>query len=149
MSLTHFTWQTEWCFWSDNDCAVSRYLLPLVIKLLLLNLCSELEKKVPNHANGLSRCHTKGTGACGRVRTFFGMTPTFQFFFFFEFVFFLWGGVKSVSYQKSARPSFGMTLIQAIRDLFAQRSPDCFYWSYVVDSSGRFKSANCCSDLHI
>ncbi len=43
-----------------------------------------------------------------------------NFFFFF---------LKSVSYQKkggsgpSARPSFGMTTTQDIRDLFAKRSP--------------------------
>ncbi len=47
-----------------------------------------LREKVPNV---LSRCHTKRrTGARGRDRPFFGMTPTFQkkkSIFFFKFLF--------------------------------------------------------------
>ena len=57
-----------------------------------------LRKNVPNV---LSCCHTKiRTGARGRARPSFGMTPTFH------------------------RPSFGMTTTQDIWDLFAKRSPD-------------------------
>ncbi len=71
-----------------------------------------LREKVPNV---LSRCHTKRrTGARGRDRPSFGMTPTFLNFFLkkkqiFENFFFFFS--MSVSYQKKggrgpARPSF-------------------------------------------
>ncbi len=80
--------------------------------------------------NVLSRCHTKRrTGARGRARPSFGMTPTFQkkkkrkekkiqkIFF---------GNLKSRCHTKRragaatrALPSFGMTTTQDINDLFA------------------------------
>ena len=89
-------------------------------------------KKVPN---GLSFCHTKRRmGARGRVHPSFGMTPTF--------------GENNPWRQQSpilksrchtkrrmgtathAHPSFSMIATQAIRDLFAWRSP-CITFTFL------------------
>ena len=64
-------------------------------------------------SNGLSRCHTKRrTGALGRARPSFGMTPTFYFFGWKIFLFSLY----IVLGEKT----------QAIRDLFALHRPYLF-----------------------
>ena len=84
-----------------------------------------IRKKVPY---GLSRCHTKRrTGARGRARPSFGMTPTFQkkkkkkkikilIFFFQRKNLKSWFHTKRrAGVATRARPSFGLTMTQDIR----------------------------------
>ena len=67
-----------------------------------------ITEKVPNV---MSRCHTKR-----RMDRFF-------LIFFFDFLFLRRCHTKSRMDQLPVHPSFGMTMIQDIRDLFAYRSP--------------------------
>ncbi len=89
----------------------------VVLSLDIIGWCHT--NKVPY---GLSWCHAKRRmGAGGRAHPSFGMTPTFfnlKFFLFYFILFFIFFW-RSQCHTKSARPSFGMTTTQDIRDLFA------------------------------
>ena len=79
------------------------------------HIWAEPREKVPNV---LSRC------AWLRPPLFWYMTPTFYIFYIFYFFIFYFLKSRCHTKRKAgavmrARPSFGMTMTQAIRDLFA------------------------------